>query len=365
MKICGEINRSEDRRMFGWRSKETQNHKQDLVQEEECWDSEEFDMSDNDYESPDNEEDDSYICAMSDHPSLQPPVGAAEDNYSDEDYELPPSSTEEIPRFLNPAQTLENPDYIDSVRGEPSVTPQAGRTPRPPQRPTPQAHHHSAPRGDALVKPPLPRPNQSNKVIKKPPLVPQIDRSKKPGRSTPPMKGPSHQYPTTPVTPTRKSPQLKAPESSNRFRSSKPPNVDPTLPFHPPSKVTTTKLGTVRGTDMDPGWYGGLVTRGQAEAFLRQVNKDAAFLVRDSSKGSPDQPYTLMVLSQDKVYNIQIRRKGNTYQLGTGLMGSESFPGVKEMIEHFKHTPLLLIDAMERGTGVHQECCLLHPGLLS
>uniref|UniRef100_A0AAY5KSM4 SH2 domain-containing protein n=1 Tax=Esox lucius TaxID=8010 RepID=A0AAY5KSM4_ESOLU len=263
------------------------------------------DMSDNDYESPDNEEDDSYICAMSDHPSLQPPVGAAEDNYSDEDYELPPSSTEEIPRFLNPAQTLENPDYIGPVVSLSDTIQIWGWG------------------GGGGVNTP------------------------QPGRNTS-------------CSDTWIYCRCSGVVSSFWILS-----CSVSIPWSVCAYMCLLGVGGGQGTDMDPGWYGGLVTRGQAEAFLRQVNKDAAFLVRDSSKGSPDQPYTLMVLSQDKVYNIQIRRKGNTYQLGTGLMGSESFPGVKEMIEHFKHTPLLLIDAMERGTGVHQECCLLHPGLLS
>lgn len=53
------------------------------------------------------------------------------------------------------------------------------------------------------------------------------------------------------------------------------------------------------------------------------VVQDGAFLVRDSSKGSYVQPYTLMVLYQDKVYNIQIRRDHNAFLLGTGLKATE------------------------------------------
>ncbi|KAJ8014906.1 hypothetical protein DPEC_G00020640 [Dallia pectoralis] len=366
--ICGEINKTGDTKVLDWRSKETQNHKKDFFQEEESWGSEEFDLSDNDYERPDG--DDSYICAVRDHLSHPPPGGADDDVDSDDSYELPPSSpTEEIPH-LSIAKPLGNHDYIDSV-AHPS-----GRTPRPPERPTSQARQRPAHAGKTLVKPPLPRPSHQNKGLNKPPLVPQIDRSKKPGRATLPRNITPQQYPpatapvpkgsfnTFPQPPTVMSSQLKAMMSPNSFSSIKPPSSYPTSPFQPPSNFSTTKPAIVRATDMDPGWYAGLVSRGQAEAFLREVNKDAAFLVRDSSKGSSHQPYTLMVLCQDKVYNIQIRYKGETYHLGTGLMGSESFPGVKEMIDHYKQTPLLLIDAMERGTGVQNECCLLHPGLL-
>jgi len=113
---------------------------------------------------------------------------------------------------------------------------------------------------------------------------------------------------------------------------------------------------------MDPAWYVGQVTRGAAESCLRRVNRvrhlciwhlkvwflnfskykchswyqvkkvnllkcalcqDGTFLVRDSSNRSSNQPYTLVVLYQDKVFNIQIRTNHNGFMLGTGLKSSE------------------------------------------
>ncbi|KAM9414096.1 lymphocyte cytosolic protein 2 isoform 2-T2 [Salvelinus alpinus] len=365
-KICREINRSEEEKGFSQRSREPKSHQQDFVQEEdEAWDSETFDMSDNDYENPD--EDDSYICALSDR---LPPAEGEEEEESDGDYEPPPSATEEIPRLLNLPKPLGNSDYIDSVRGGPSVTLPNGRTPRPHQRPGPQALATSH---NTLARPPTsrldPSPQRPFKAAGKCPSVPLVDRSKKPGHPAPTKK--QHHHTNTKTTPTRegspfsspqpaivKPPQLKGPKPPDyRSSSSKPP--DPSYP--PPLMVPNTMPGTGKG--IDPEWYGGLVTRGQAEASLRWVNKDGAFLVRDSSKGSSEQPYTLMVLNQGKVYNIQIRHQGNTYHLGTGLMGSESFSGVEEIIEHHTHTPLLLID-MENGTGAQSQCCLLHPAPL-
>lgn len=58
--------------------------------------------------------------------------------------------------------------------------------------------------------------------------------------------------------------------------------------------------------------------------------QDGSFLIRDSSKGCHEQPYTLMVLYQHKVYNIQIRFLGNKdgYSLGTGLKGIEVMASV-------------------------------------
>ncbi|CAB1325022.1 unnamed protein product [Coregonus sp. 'balchen'] len=358
-------------------SKEPKNHQQDFVHEvDEAWDSEEFEMSDNDYENPD--EDDSYISALSNRLPPPPPAEGEEEEGSDDDYEPPPSSaTEEIPRLLNLTKPLGNSDYIDSVCGGPPIALPTGRTPRPHQRPGPQA---PAPSHNTLARPPTsrldPSPQRPFKAAGKPPTgpsVPLFDRSKKPGQPAPTKKQPPHYHANTKTTPTRegspfrspqpaivKPPQLEAPTPPDyRSSSSKPaPPSLPAPPSHPPpSMVHNTKPGTEE--DMVPVWYGGLVTRGQAEASLRWVNKDGAFLVRDSSKGSSEQPYTLMVLNQGKVYNVQIRHQGNTYHLGTGLMGIESFPGVKEMIDHYTHTPLLLID-MEIGTGAqsHLKSCL-------
>ena len=56
------------------------------------------------------------------------------------------------------------------------------------------------------------------------------------------------------------------------------------------------------------------------------VCQDGTFLERDSSRGLSEQPYTLMVLFLDKVYNIQIRLEGGQYSLGTGLNGFQVNP---------------------------------------
>ncbi|XP_030621408.1 lymphocyte cytosolic protein 2 [Chanos chanos] len=159
------------------------------------------------------------------------------------------------------------------------------------------------------------------------PGVPKVDRSKKPGSSG-----------------------LSKTDSG---RSAKPP-----LP-----KAHLDRHSSEDEEDMDPSWYVGQMTRRDAEASLRYVNKDGAFLVRDSSKGSTEQPYTLMVLYQDKVYNIQVRYQGvqDGYSLGTGLMSNESFPSVRDIITHHTKAKLLLIDAMDRGSGPQRQCCLMYP----
>ncbi|XP_077089571.1 lymphocyte cytosolic protein 2a isoform X2 [Siphateles boraxobius] len=120
-----------------------------------------------------------------------------------------------------------------------------------------------------------------------------------------------------------------------------------------------TDMGNMQ--DMDPAWYVGQISRGEAESCLRRVNRDGTFLVRDSSNRSSNQPYTLVVLYQEKVYNIQIRRFQNGFMLGTGMKASETFERVGGIINQHKHTPLLLIDAKNRESSQQKQCALIYP----
>ncbi|XP_062262022.1 lymphocyte cytosolic protein 2a [Platichthys flesus] len=122
--------------------------------------------------------------------------------------------------------------------------------------------------------------------------------------------------------------------------------------FHPPPSHTQ---------ELDPSWYVGRVTRGQAEGSLRQVRRDGAYLVRDSTRQMDNQPFTLMVFYQDKVYNIQIRQHNQSFQLGTGLKVQESFPSVRDIIAHYSQSPLLLINAKNRSASQQNQCLLSDP----
>ncbi|XP_026184809.1 lymphocyte cytosolic protein 2a isoform X2 [Mastacembelus armatus] len=132
-------------------------------------------------------------------------------------------------------------------------------------------------------------------------------------------------------------------------------NRQPSFRPPPPTIATPSKEG------LDPVWYMGKVTRGQAEGCLKRVNKDGAYLVRDSTRQLANQPYTLMVYYQGKVYNIQIRQQNQQFQLGTGLKSQESFPSVSEIIGHYSQSPLLLIDAKNRSARQQNECMLSDP----
>ncbi|XP_016316653.1 lymphocyte cytosolic protein 2-like [Sinocyclocheilus anshuiensis] len=328
-KICRDINQNNKQKSLFHRS----DHRMPPNQEPNPggWDSDEFDQegSDNDYEEPDNsnECEDNYICAAS--------CDIEDDENAADDYEPPPSETpSELPSHFRVAKPLGDGDYLDSgPRG--SARPQQNyksaslsrgllNTSKPPSRPDPSPHRPFIP------------PTQCK------PGAPMVDRSKKPGSSTPSKKAINQNT----LQMASKSATLPTKRFNIQQRDELPP---------PPVEVM--------GHDMDPQWYVGQMSRAEAEVSLRQMNRDGTFLVRDSSKGCTEQPYTLMVLHQQKVYNIQIRFLGNSdgYSLGKGLNGVENFSSVMDMVTHHMKTPLILIDGMERGAGLHRQCCLMHP----
>ncbi|XP_077122101.1 lymphocyte cytosolic protein 2 [Ranitomeya variabilis] len=104
-------------------------------------------------------------------------------------------------------------------------------------------------------------------------------------------------------------------------------------------------------------WYLGNLSRKDAESALRSINKDGTYLVRNCSQSTLSQPYVLMVLYKNKVYNVRIRydKNNEVYLLGSG--GHETFDSVSEIIDYFSRTPLLLIDGKDRGSRQH--CKLL------
>ncbi|KAJ1127739.1 hypothetical protein NDU88_006132 [Pleurodeles waltl] len=111
-------------------------------------------------------------------------------------------------------------------------------------------------------------------------------------------------------------------------------------------------------SSLDEDWYVGNINRQDAEEALRTIDQDGTFLVRNSSKKTTPHPFVLMVLFNDKVYNVQIRydQRQSVYMLGTG--GKEHFQSVSQMIDYFTRTPLLLIDGKDRD--LRYQCLLKH-----
>ncbi|XP_009070853.1 PREDICTED: lymphocyte cytosolic protein 2 [Acanthisitta chloris] len=145
--------------------------------------------------------------------------------------------------------------------------------------------------------------------------------------------------------------------NNSRSPSRGPADMRPPLPIPSRQAVHQTNTEEDEGS-LNDEWYVAYVSRPEAEAALRKINKDGTFLVRDSSRKTATHPYVLMVLYRDKVYNIQIRyqEEDHLYLLGTGLKGKEDFSSVADIIDYFQRTPLLLIDGKDRGS--RNQCML-------
>ncbi|XP_008277814.1 lymphocyte cytosolic protein 2 isoform X2 [Stegastes partitus] len=338
IKIQNEINNGKQKK-----SKARKSPKQVFVQEEEVWDSDEFDNdSDNEYEGPDQEAgQDNYICAVSE-------LQIAEQQHGHETHEVNrrlPAAAE----TTKPPRPPRGPNLPDSRRDPVFEQPPAERT----------------------SKRPHPQPLKMNHTPQRPPKAPAsqssrpIDRSKKPGKPLPsPREGSAVKIPGSS---SGKHHQPRPPKPLDKSNSLSPPRARELIPVPPEPTHAGQRRTSIPETpkksiqDLDRSWYGGKVTRHQAEVVLRDVNKDGAFVVRDSTKGFVEHPYTLMLLNQGKVYNIKIRNQGNSYCLGNGVNNTKSFPGVKEMITHHTHSPLLLVVAPDQSSEEQVQCCLLHP----
>ncbi|XP_039767600.1 cytokine-dependent hematopoietic cell linker [Ornithorhynchus anatinus] len=110
-------------------------------------------------------------------------------------------------------------------------------------------------------------------------------------------------------------------------------------------------------------WYIGECSRREVERALLTENSDGTFLVRDYSKKSTAEPYVLALLYQNKVYNIKIRflERSRQYALGTGLRGDEKFDSVEDIIEHYRYSPITLIDGKDKTGNNREQCYLTHP----
>ncbi|XP_023785452.1 B-cell linker protein isoform X4 [Cyanistes caeruleus] len=130
---------------------------------------------------------------------------------------------------------------------------------------------------------------------------------------------------------------LEVPEAANRSLGASPPR-------------STSSISN--SADQDAGvhskaWYAATCDRKMAEDALYRSNKDGSFLIRKSSGQDSQQPYTLVVFYNRRVYNIPIRFIESTrqYALGREKSGEERFDSVAEIVENHQRTSLVLIDS--------------------
>ncbi|XP_033835687.2 B-cell linker protein isoform X2 [Periophthalmus magnuspinnatus] len=98
-------------------------------------------------------------------------------------------------------------------------------------------------------------------------------------------------------------------------------------------------------------WFAQFCDRKTADEALLECYQDGAFLVRKSSGHDAQQPYTLVVLYNNRVYNIPIRfiQSSQQFALGREKRGEEYFSSLTHIIEHHERTPLVLIDSQSNS----------------
>ncbi|XP_039882997.1 lymphocyte cytosolic protein 2a isoform X7 [Simochromis diagramma] len=365
-KLNSEINKKEKR--GGFFIKKTSKYQEpEINSEPQGWGEDEFDDEfDDDYESPYSDDDGSG--------------GDYESPNDDQDADNHVSRSQ--PPAVSPRPPVSTPPSRMPMDARRDPSPHCG--PRPPGKlppEPPQVFRHIKPgRGPGSNSSPIRGPNNTrDRPGGQPWRPPQEDPptfTKPPLPSTNINRSNSH---LSPSSRTERRAQLPDEVSnSNTFPLSKPLRPGPPGPptgdrtgslphkLQPPmpsgrQSVRPPPSAAGYTQELDPHWYVGKVTRGQAEGCLKRVRKDGAYLVRDSTRQQANQPFTLMVYYQDKVYNIQIRQQNQQFVLGTGLKVQESFPSVSDIISHYSQSPLLLIDAKNRSASQQNQCMLSDP----
>ncbi|KAG7481031.1 hypothetical protein MATL_G00062430 [Megalops atlanticus] len=262
-------------------------------------------------------------------PAPAPPPAAA--SHLEEDVYLDP----------NEGQGDNDDLYLEPNAACPPPPRVAGRMP-----PPPKVMSRKAP--PPMKKPPVPGAQPISPPTAMPPQL--LPSAYLPGDSktapTPEVRRPPFPAKLPPPTPGMKPP-LPSSLKESKPSPPPPPQVDSTV-----GGPKSTQSGTEESRLQDKEWFAGNCDRRSAEAVLYKVNKDGAFLVRHSSAQNARQPYTLVVLYRQKVYNIPVRFLEDTggYALGKeGKKNEEFFSSLQEIISHHKNNPILLIDSKSQA----------------
>ncbi|XP_063435132.1 B-cell linker protein-like isoform X3 [Mytilus trossulus] len=91
-------------------------------------------------------------------------------------------------------------------------------------------------------------------------------------------------------------------------------------------------------------WYFGEIDRMVGNDKLKKVGTNGSFLLRKSTKGGNNQPYTLMVLYNDHIYNLKIReRNDGRMAIGEEKPDEMSFMTVENLIKHHQSNDVILV----------------------
>ncbi|KAK9541880.1 hypothetical protein VZT92_001898 [Zoarces viviparus] len=208
-------------------------------------------------------------------------------------------------------------------------------------------------------------PGSSDKPADGPSLPKPLARERSPKPPRPEFKPREFESRTLPAMPTEQKP----PPKSFTLEMKRPKIPVPQLT--PPKPADRRSVPAENGlTDQDKDadiykkpWYAGACNRKTADDVLCRSNKGGAFMVRKSSGQDAQQPYTLVVFYNGRVYNIPIRFIATTqqYALGREKKGEEHFSSISHIIENHQRTPLVLIDSQSNAKDATKLCFPARP----
>ncbi|KAM4607059.1 B-cell linker protein isoform 2-T2 [Polymixia lowei] len=317
-----------------------------------------------DYINPEANNDDNYIeptekplpsplmslrnIAVSSGPFGSPPL--PERPRSPDLYEVPEENFHPASRL---ASTLQTPSHAFPPRASPRMN--IRKSPIPVQEPTGEDEYEICDPDDH---------SSAHSVEDPPPVLPKPllrDKSPRPVlRPRPNLRHIESQSQTLPMMHSSQPPPVKA--FTADFKRPKIP-LPQLFTSHRQDDLSATaengSIDTEKEADVyNKHWYTSTCDRKTAEDALIQSNKDGSFLVRKSSGQDTQQPYTLVVLYSDKVYNIPVRFIQTTqqYALGREKKGEERFSSVSHIIENHQRIPLVLIDNQSQTRDATKLC---------
>nr|XP_022342680.1 leucine-rich repeat extensin-like protein 5 isoform X3 [Crassostrea virginica] len=197
------------------------------------------------------------------------------------------------------------------------------------------------PRKEALIPPKEPPPNLT-------PPIPATRRSPSPSKESPPLPPPVKSDKPPPVPYSQVKPTSTVTNGARMgIQEDKPPSED---------EDDTDDIYDDAFSNRDPllgePWYfKSLKDRKTGDRLLRKVGKDGTFLIRESTKQGHVQPYTMMVLYQNNIYNLKVRvRPDGKMALGEEKPDEMAFMDVQKLVKYHRETEVILVG----NTGQHK-----------
>ncbi|XP_038070565.1 extensin-like isoform X2 [Patiria miniata] len=181
------------------------------------------------------------------------------------------------------------------------------------------------------------------------PHTPASSSAHAPPRPTPRSRLPA-EPPTSPEhKPTPPIPTKEPAKPIKKFtpHSSRVPDLPKQIPAEappaPPPDPRTMPQPPTRNEMTGFPWYDADLSRDEAVQILKQAKMDGAFVVRNSTKGGDNIPYSLSLWFNNKVRNLHIRlRDDGKYALGTYKDNEQVFDTAVLLIQHHMTSPLIL-----------------------